>query len=332
MNIQEILEQARQQIAAAANTTDLERLQVEFLGRKGSITLLRRTLGQASPEERPKLGQAINDAANEAEGLIAERRLAIGRAETEERLRAEALDVTLPGAPVRLGATHPLTATIQRVQDIFTGMGFAFVDGHDIEHFDYNFGALNYPEDHPAFDEQMSFFIDGSDGKHLMRTQTTAFQGHLLETEKPPFRFATVGRCYRYEAVDATHGHTFHQVDCFCVDEGISMADLRGTLQTFVDQMFGQHVEVRFRPDFFPFVEPGAEIAIGWPTDGGTRWLELGGAGLVHPNILQRYGIDSERWTGFAFGLGLERMPMIQYNIPDLRLFWDNDLRFLEQF
>ncbi|HEY3266059.1 MAG TPA: phenylalanine--tRNA ligase subunit alpha [Armatimonadota bacterium] len=332
MNIDELLKDARARIGAANTSVDLDALDTEYLGRKGSVTALRRTLGQAAAEDRPRLGQAINAAAVEVEALVASRRAELLAGETAARLEAERLDVTLPGAPRRLGRVHPLTATINRVQDIFCGLGFTFLDMPDVEDVAYNFGALNYPEDHPAMDEQMSFFVEGTAGRYMLRTQTTAFQGHILEKVKPPFRFATVGRCYRYEAVDATHGHTFHQVDCFAVGEGISMADLRGTLQEFVNQMFGEGVTVRFRPDFFPFVEPGAEIAIRWEVDGQERYLELGGAGLVHPNILEHFGIDSERYTGFAFGLGLERMPMIQYGIPDLRLFWENDLRFLEQF
>jgi phenylalanyl-tRNA synthetase alpha chain len=332
MDIQELLGRAEKSAAEAQTAADLDRLETELLGRKGSITALRRTLGQAAPEDRPRLGQEINDAARRVESLLAERREYLARAEMAGRLEAERLDVTLPGAPARLGRAHPLTTTIRRVQEIFSGLGFEFLDTPDVEDVRYNFGALNYPEDHPAMDEQMSFFVEGSAGRYLLRTQTTAFQGRVLERRKPPFRVATVGRCYRYEAVDATHNHTFHQVDCFAVGERISMADLRGTLQSFANQMFGEDVTVRFRPDFFPFVEPGAEISISWTLDGQERYLELGGAGLVHPNILQRFGLDPERYSGFAFGLGIERMPMIRYGIPDLRLFWENDLRFLEQF
>jgi phenylalanyl-tRNA synthetase alpha chain len=332
MDIQDLVQQAEQRVAEAQTAADLDRLETELLGRKGSITALRRTLGQAAPEDRPRLGQAINEAAQHVEELFAKRREDLSRSEMAARLEAERVDVTMPGAPTRLGRTHPLSTTIHRVQDIFSGLGFEFLDTPDVEDVRYNFGALNYPEDHPAMDEQMSFFVEGSAGRYLLRTQTTAFQGRVLERRKPPFRVATVGRCYRYEAVDATHNHTFHQVDCFAVGERISMADLRGTLQSFANQMFGEDVTVRFRPDFFPFVEPGAEISISWTLDGQERYLELGGAGLVHPNILLRFGLDPERYSGFAFGLGIERMPMIRYGIPDLRLFWENDLRFLEQF
>lgn len=332
MDIHELLSRAEEGAQRAETAADLDRLETELLGRKGSITALRRSLGQAAPEDRPRLGQEINDAAHRVEDLLHARRDTLLRAEMDRRLMDERLDVTLPGAPVRLGRTHPLTATIRRVREIFSGLGFEFMETPDVEDVRYNFGALNYPEDHPAMDEQMSFFLEGSAGRYLLRTQTTAFQGRVLERRKPPFRVATVGRCYRYEAVDATHNHTFHQVDCFAVGERISMADLRGTLQSFANQMFGEDVTVRFRPDFFPFVEPGAEISISWTADGQTRYLELGGAGLVHPNILRDFGLDPERYSGFAFGLGIERMPMIRHGIPDLRLFWENDLRFLEQF
>jgi len=216
-------------------------------------------------------------------------------------------------------------------------MGYLVVEGPELEQYLYNFDALNYPEDHPALDEQMSFYVTDD---LLMRTQTTALQGRTMESRKPPFRIATVGRCFRFDAVDATHSHTFHQVDCFTVDEGISLANLKGTLAQFVREMFGPEIKVRFRPDYFPFVEPGAEWAISCVMCKGagcglcksSGWLELGGAGMIHPNVLERFEIDSERYTGFAFGLGIERMPMLKYAIDDLRLFLENDLRFLQQF
>jgi phenylalanyl-tRNA synthetase alpha chain len=206
-----------------------------------------------------------------------------------------------------------------------------------VEEYKYNFDALNYPEDHPAMDEQNSFYVDSD---HLLRTQTTALQGRILEHRKPPLRIATIGRCFRYEAVDATHSFAFHQVDAFMVDEGVSMANLKGTLGQFARLMFGPKVQVRFRPDFFPFVEPGVDYSITCIFCGGSGcqvckksgWIELGGAGLMHPNILEHYGIDTERYSGFAFGLGVERIPMLQYGIDDLRLFLENNLQFLSQF
>ena len=210
------------------------------------------------------------------------------------------------------------------VKRVLIGLGYSFTETPNVEHYYYNFETLNYPPDHPAFDEQMSFYVED---EFLLRTQTTAFQAHVMENQKPPIRVATIGKCYRYEAVDATHSHTFHQVDILAVEEGLSLADLKGTFAAFAHALFG-NVEVRFRPDYFPFVEPGVELAIRW----GDRWLELGGAGMVHPNILENMGIDSERYTGFAWGCGIERMPMITFGIDNLRLFTENDLRFLQQF
>ena len=208
-------------------------------------------------------------------------------------------------------------------------MGFRYMESPELEQFKYNFDALNYPPDHPAMDDQDTFYIDDT---HLLRTQCTALQGRVFETIKPPLRVFTVGRTYRNEAVDRTHGHTFHQVDCFMIDEGISMAHLKGTLGVFARSMFGDEVSVRFRPDFFPFVEPGVDYAISTPKLFNGRWVELGGAGLIHPNILERYGIDTARYSGFAFGLGVERIPMMAYGIDDLRQFLENDFRFLDQF
>jgi phenylalanyl-tRNA synthetase alpha chain len=234
------------------------------------------------------------------------------------------VDVTLPGTPRLTGGLHPLTQTMAAAKTALISMGYAFAEWPDIEDYHFNFETLNYPPDHPAFDEQMSFYVDD---RYLLRTQTTAFQAHVMERQRPPIRAATLGRCYRYEAVDATHLHTFHQVDLLAVDEGLTLADLKGTFAHFARLMFGD-VEIRFRPDFFPFVEPGAEVAIRW----GDRWLELGGAGMVHPNILQSMGIDTERYTGFAWGLGVDRITMSKYGIDDIRLLFENDLRFLRQF
>jgi len=212
---------------------------------------------------------------------------------------------------------------------LFSGLGIGYVESPELEHLDYNFSALNYPPDHPALDEQDTFYVTDD---LLLRTQCTSLQGHVFETTKPPLRKFTVGRTFRNEAVDRTHGHTFHQVDVFMVDEGVSMAHLKGTLRAFASAMFGDDATVRFRPDFFPFVEPGVDYAISTKKLFNGRWVELGGAGLIHPNILRRYGIDTEKYSGFAFGLGVERIPMMAYGVDDLRHFLENDLRFLNQF
>jgi phenylalanyl-tRNA synthetase alpha chain len=329
--------EAQERISAAASSDELTRLDTEYLGRKGKITEILRRIGEIPKEERPVFGQQVNELKAQVKAILEDRRLAVQSEERERRLKQEEVDVTLPGRLFRLGRRHPLTTTADKVKRIFIGMGYEIMEGPEVEHYRYNFEALNYPEDHPAMDEQMSFYITND---LLLRTQTTGLQGRVMEVRKPPFRICTVGRCFRYEAVDATHGHTFHQVDCFTVDEGISMADLKGTLAQFSREMFGPDVKVRFRPDFFPFVEPGVEIAIscvmckgaGCPVCKMSGWLELGGAGLIHPNILERFGIDSEKYTGFAFGMGTERMPMLKYAIDDLRLFLENDIRFLRQF
>lgn len=325
---EDIIEQLRhevvERVADARATAELEGLEVEYLGRKGKLTQLLRRVGELPPEERPGFGSRVNQAKSELTQLIESRRQVVLEGEAAEKLRAEALDVTLPGRFYRIGRPHVLTETMREIKRIFIGLGYELFDTPEIESYYYNFEALNYPEEHPAMDEQMSFYI--TDDK-LMRTQTTAYQARVMKGQKPPFRAATLGKCYRYDAVDATHSHTFHQVDCFAVDERITLADLKGTLYQFCKEVYGANVKMRFRPDFFPFVEPGAEVAINL----GDRWLELGGAGLIHPNVLKFCGIDPEQYSGFAFGLGIDRMPMIKHGITDLRLFLENDLRFLRQ-
>ncbi len=320
-----LVEEAKAEIAAASSSADLVRIEGAYLGSKGSVQAQLRSIGSLPKEERPTFGARVNAA---KEALLAEveaRRAALSAVEASARLAAEAVDVTLPGRPFAKGRRHPLSQTTIEIKQAFVGLGFEFFDGPELEDYAFNFEALNYPEEHPAFDEQMTFYVDA---RRLLRTQTTAVQGRVFSNRKPPLRIATVGRCFRYEAVDATHHHTFHQVDAFMVDEGISMADLKGTLKRFASTMFGGDVQVRFRPDFFPFVEPGVDYSVYW----NDRWLELGGAGLVHPNILEAYGIDSEKYTGFAFGLGVERIHMIRNGVTDLRLYLENDLRFLRQF
>jgi phenylalanyl-tRNA synthetase alpha chain len=323
--IQTLTQEAETAVQAAQRTADLDAVETKYLGRKGSLNELRRTIGTLPAEERPAFGARINEAVAALTARLEARRAELEAAELDARLAAETLDVTLPGRPLPAGRLHPLTQTAQRVKEVLSGLGFAFVDGPELEDYRYNFASLNYPEDHPAMDEQNSFFVTDT---RLLRTQTTALQGRVMAERRPPFRIATIGRCFRYEAVDATHHHTFHQIDVFMVDEHISMADLKGTLGAFARAMFGPETLVRFRPDFFPFVEPGVDYAIAWKG----RWLELGGAGLIHPNILRAHGIDTERYSGFAFGLGIERIHMIQTGVNDLRLYLENDLRFLRQF
>lgn len=323
--VAELTREAEDALAAASTGAALAEIETRYLGRNGSINGLRRTIGKLPAEERPDFGQRINAAVAELESRFAARRAALNDEELRARIAAEALDVTLPGRPLPSGGLHPLTQVAERVKQVLGDMGFGFVDGPELEDYRYNFAALNYPEDHPAMDEQNSFFVTE---QRLLRTQTTALQGRVMADRRPPFRIATIGRCFRYEAVDATHHHTFHQVDVFMVDEGISMADLKGTLGAFARAMFGPETLVRFRPDFFPFVEPGVDYAIAWRG----RWLELGGAGMIHPHILRAHGIDTERYSGFAFGLGIERIHMIRTGVNDLRLYLENDLRFLEQF
>jgi phenylalanyl-tRNA synthetase alpha chain len=299
--LSQLIQEAESEVAAATSTAELGQIETKYLGGKGSVQAQLRAIGALPKEERPAFGARINAAKQSLSDLIEARKAELSHGEIALRLKAEAIDVTLPGRALPRGGRHPLTQTMQRVKQVLSGQGFECVD------------------------EQMTFYVD--DG-HLLRTQTTALQGRVMQNRKPPFRIATTGRCFRYEAVDATHHHTFHQVDVFMVDEGISMADLKGTLKQFASTMFGGDVQVRFRPDFFPFVEPGVDYSIYWQD----RWLELGGAGLMHPNILETYGIDTERYSGFAFGLGIERIHMIQNGVNDLRLYLENDLRFLRQF
>lgn len=327
--ISQLEQEAIAAVDAATTTADLRQLELRFLGKSGEYTGLLRQIGSLPAEERPTFGQQVNEAKARLQAKIDARLESLKGGERATQFEAERIDVTMPGRPIASGVEHVLQQTMSRIKTVFSGLGFEYMESPDVEEFRYNFDVLNYPPDHPAMDDQDTFYIDD---KHLLRTQSTAFQGRVFESKKPPFRAFTIGRCYRNEAVDRTHSHTFHQVDCFMVDEGISMAHLKATLGLFARAMFGEDVNVRFRPDFFPFVEPGVDYAISTPKLFNGRWVELGGAGLVHPNILESYGIDTERYSGFAFGLGIERIPMMAYGVDDLRHFLENDLRFLRQF
>jgi phenylalanyl-tRNA synthetase alpha chain len=325
--LETLQQEAAERIAAAGSVADLEALEIEYLGRKGAVSGLMKRIPSLPAEERPGFGQRVNQLKGEVTHQLEQRRSALETAEGGQRLRAEAVDVTRPGRVPAVGRRHPLTLTFERVADIMTGLGYQQVDGPEVEDYAFNFAALNFQEEHPALDEQASFYVSEAETL-LMRTQTTALQGRVMPALDPPFRIFTLGRCFRYEAVDATHYHTFHQVDAFMVARNCTLADLKGTLAAIARELFGPEVEVRFRPDYFPFVEPGVEISVRLPH----RWLELGGAGMIHPNVLRHVGIDPEQWSGFAFGLGLDRMPMVRYGIDDIRLLFENDLRMLRQF
>jgi phenylalanyl-tRNA synthetase alpha chain len=331
--ITSLQDQALAEVSAAGSTAELKELKIKFLGNNGLISGKLREVGSYQGDKRA-FGQAVNAAKQAVEQALDERENALKSGEQAEQFERERIDVTMPARPTRYGYEHVLQQTMNRIKRVLGGLGFEYMESPELEHFRYNFDALNYPPDHPAMDDQDTFYVDDD---HLLRTQCTAIQGRVFEEvqqgKRPiPLRVFTIGRTYRNEAVDRTHSHTFHQVDCFMIDEKVSMANLKGTLGLFAREMFGQDVQVRFRPDFFPFVEPGVDYAISTPKLFDGRWVELGGAGLIHPNILESYGIDTERYSGFAFGLGVERIPMMSYGVDDLRHFMENDLRFLEQF
>jgi phenylalanyl-tRNA synthetase alpha chain len=327
--IAELEAEALEALGKAATTEALRELEHKYLGKSGAFPALFKRIGEVPPEEKPKFGQSLNEARKRVEEALRAREAGLKGGERQAQFERERIDVTMPGRPARVGVKHVLQQATDRIKEVMTGLGFEYYEGPELEEFRYNFTALNYPPDHPAMDEQDTFYVDDH---RLLRTQGTAIQGRVFETHRPPLRFFTVGRTFRNEAVDRTHSHTFHQVDVFMIDEGVSMAHLKGTLGAFARAMFGEDVKVRFRPDFFPFVEPGVDYAISTPKLFGGRWVELGGAGLIHPNILENYGFDPERWSGFAFGLGVERIPMMAYGVDDLRHFMENDLRFLSQF
>ena len=335
-HIKSIRRAASELIKSAKKSADLDAIETRFLGRKGELTLQLRKIGSMAKELKKDFGTAVNAAKSSLAEELASTKERLAAREAELRLKVEALDVTMPGRFYVPGTPHVLMETFDDIKKIFIGLGYEIFDSPEVEEYKYNFAALNYPEEHPAIDEQMSFYIDK---EHLLRTHTTAYQHRVMLDRKPPMKVCTTGKCYRVDAVDATHGHTFHQVDCFAIDKGITFSDLKGTLLHFAKSMLGADVEARFRPDFFPFVEPGAEVAVtctickgkGCNVCKGSGWLELGGAGMIHPNILRGAGIDPEVYSGFAFGFGIERIHMLLHNVNDLRMFMDNDLRFLRQ-
>ena len=323
--IQQILDQALQQFAAIGDEAELEQVKAKYLGKEGSLTALLKGLGKLSAEERPAAGARINQVKQGIEAALQQRRDALQQAKLTQKLAAEALDVTLPARGFGTGGLHPVTRTLERIEQLFHSLGFATASGPEIESDFYNFTALNIPENHPARAMHDTFYIDP---QHVLRTHTSPVQVRYMETHQPPLKIIAPGRVYRFDS-DATHSPMFHQVEGLWVDEEVSFANLKGVVQDFLQRFFERNdLRVRFRPSFFPFTEPSAEMDMSW--NGG--WLEIGGCGMVHPNVLKHVNIDSEKYLGFAFGLGVERLAMLRYGVNDLRLFYESDLRFLKQF
>ena len=334
--IEDLKAQALAALAAAATREEVERVRARFLGRQGVVTGRLRGLGTLSPEERPAAGQTLNELKNALQEAARSRREALSRAAVDAELRSDRIDVTLPGRGPRAGGLHPVTRTLERIETFFRHLGFEIVEGPEIEDDFHNFEALNIPAHHPARAMHDTFYFD--DGL-LLRTHTSNMQVRVMEVQPPPLRVIAIGRVYRCDS-DLTHTPMFQQIEGLVVDERASFANLKGTLAAFCRHIFETDLEIRFRPSYFPFTEPSAEVDIrcvicggtGCRVCGRTGWLEILGSGMVHPNVLANVGIDSERYTGFAFGMGAERITMLRYGVDDLRLFMDNDLPFLRQF
>jgi len=327
----DIVAEAERAITATASVADLEQAKARFLGRSGSLTELLKGLGKLSADERPKAGAAINQAKVRVEAVIQSQRDAILARELDAKLAAEAIDVTLPGRGEAAGGLHPITRAQQHVEALFRTMGFSVADGPEIENDYYNFTALRMFPDHPSRSMQDTFYIAGSD--KVLRTQTSPVQIRYMQSHEPPIRIICPGRVYRNDH-DATHSPMFHQIEGLWVDEGVSLADLKATVTQFCRAFFERDdIALRFRPSYFPFVEPGVEIDMEWSKKNGeVTYLEIAGAGVVHPDVLRNGNIDPQRYSGFAFGMGLDRLAMLKYGVNDLRLFFENDLKFLEQF
>ncbi len=343
--LEKIKSQTLSDIHAALDNVSLDAVRVRVLGKKGELTALLKQMGKLSPEERPVMGQLANSVRAALEEKLEERKTELAAAALEEKLAAEAVDVTIPGKEIEMGHQHPMNKVLQEVKEIFIGMGYQIVDGPEVEEAAYNFTRLNIEEGHPSRDRSDTFYFDDDD-EVLLRTQTSPMQIRVMEQQKPPIRILAPGRVFRKDEADATHSPMFHQIEGLVVDEGITMGDLKGALETLIKRLYGEDAVVRFRPHHFPFTEPSCEVDMqcfkchgAGETDGqvcstchGEGWIELLGAGMVHPKVLEGCGIDSEKYSGFAFGIGLERMAMGRLRFNDLRLIFDNDIRFLSQF
>ena len=335
--LEEIRAAAHEALAGAADIDALEQLRIKYLGKKGEITAVLKGMGKLTAEERPVIGALANEVRTQVESMIETKKAEIAAKLEEIKLKAEVIDVTMPGKAQERGELHPLTKVMNNIKDTFIGMGFEIADGPEVELDYYNFEALNIPKNHPARDTQDTFYVSDN---VVLRTQTSGMQVRVMEKQKPPIRIIAPGKVYRSDAVDATHSPVFHQIEGLVVDKGVTMADLKGTLEMFIHRLYGDETKVRFRPHHFPFTEPSAELDIscfrcggkGCPMCKGEGWIEILGCGMVHPKVLANCGIDPEIYSGFAFGIGLERIAMGKYDINDLRLFFENDLRFLSQF
>ncbi|MGN0721674.1 MAG: phenylalanine--tRNA ligase subunit alpha [Anaerovoracaceae bacterium] len=335
--LKQILEESKKQLQEAVSVADAEDVRVKVLGKKGQLTEILRSMGQLAPGERKELGQAANQVRSEVEKMLDETFENLKSKAREAKFKAEKIDVTEPGKLYKLGTKHPVTITIEEISRVFKSMGFTLTEGPEVETVFNNFDALNAGPNHPARDWTDTFYVNDD---VLLRTQTSPVQVRTLMNQKPPIRVFAPGRCFRCDTPDATHSPMFHQVEGLVVDEGITMADLKGVLDSFAKQMFGPEARTKFRPHHFPFTEPSAEMDVscfkcggkGCKVCKGSGWIEILGCGMVHPNVLKVGGIDTEKYTGFAFGMGVERIAMLKYGIDDIRLLYENDMRFIEQF
>ncbi|MEQ3763357.1 MAG: phenylalanine--tRNA ligase subunit alpha [Alcanivorax sp.] len=331
-NLEALTQQALAAVAAAEDVAALDQVRVQYLGKKGEISALMKNLGNVAPEDRPKIGAVINEARDQVQTALNARKADLEMAALNAKLASETIDVTLPGRGIQEGSLHPVTRTLERIEAFFANAGYQVKEGPEVEDDFHNFEALNIPSHHPARAMHDTFYFDATT---LLRTHTSPVQVRTMEVQQPPIRIICPGRVYRCD-YDQTHSPMFHQVEGLLVDKGISFADLKGTIQEFLSVFFERELTVRLRPSYFPFTEPSAEIDIEWviETPEGTkrRWLEVGGCGMVHPEVFKHVNIDPDEYTGFAFGMGVERLAMLRYGVNDLRLFFENDLRFLQQF
>ncbi len=335
--LEAILSNAKNELSQTQNARELDAVRVKYLGKKGELTAILKGMKNVAPEERPVIGQLVNDVRAELEKTLEKQAEKLEQSALEEKLKSETLDVTMPSEEITLGHKHPLSIVLDEIKDIFIGLGFQVAEGPEVEYDHYNFEALNIPKDHPARDTQDTFYISDN---VVLRTQTSPVQVRVMENQKPPIRIIAPGRVFRSDAVDATHSPLFHQIEGLVVDKNITMSDLKGILELFAKRLYGEDTVVRFRPHHFPFTEPSAEMDIqcyqchgeGCRLCKGEGWIEILGCGMVHPKVLETCNIDPEVYSGYAFGIGLERTVMGRFKIDDIRLFYENDVRFLHQF